>query len=308
MLGVTIIALALAGAIVGGYLAGIDSVEHEVTRFNELADVSGLYEYDTNPQYIDYDPSSNYTGYYSDDSYSEFLDKYFFAEDYVGFTPNISDGKPVVNNYKIDYAPTVGEPTTVDITSLSDLTGLDGTYRVQYCFDEVHGDVRSWHTTPIYTLLDIINHMEIDSSITNLLITLDGADWDDQPDSSGDIHLETILIIPSYQFNSVGNQLWARIANPNLDLDELKEVVGVSTIYKPYQSFNVDLKTKMVTAYYNVDFEGSGDQYNADKLYVCCDYQRAAVPRLILDTDMDYRTMTTRATYLNPNYGVQLKE
>ena len=46
MLGVVIIALAIAGALFGGYLAGIDTEEVEVTKYDYLADVTGLFDYD----------------------------------------------------------------------------------------------------------------------------------------------------------------------------------------------------------------------------------------------------------------------
>lgn len=90
MLGVVVICIALAGALFGAYLAGIETDEHEITAYEYLADMSGEFEFDQSPQYIDFDPNTNYIGYYSTDTGK------LFPLDKVDFTRY--DG---VNNYRI---------------------------------------------------------------------------------------------------------------------------------------------------------------------------------------------------------------
>jgi len=117
-LGVVIVAIAMVLSFAGAYIAGVDSEVQEVTRYNYLTVVDGLFETEQSPQYIEFDPSSNYTGYYSEPSVNPFLDgKYFFAEDKVGFTPYVDrDGNPRINNYKVDLEPKVYTKFTINLT------------------------------------------------------------------------------------------------------------------------------------------------------------------------------------------------
>ena len=84
MIGVIVIALAISGALIGSYLAGVEPEKVDVVRYNYLADVSGLFDYDKSPQFIEFDPSSNYIGYYSEDSKKTSGPGYYFASDQVG--------------------------------------------------------------------------------------------------------------------------------------------------------------------------------------------------------------------------------
>ena len=60
-------------------MLNIDEDTRQVTKFNYIADVSGLFSYSDAPEYIEYNPSSNYVGYGTD----------------VIYTPS-----SVVNNYR----------------------------------------------------------------------------------------------------------------------------------------------------------------------------------------------------------------
>lgn len=130
MLGVVVICIALAGALFGAYLAGIDTEEYEVTAYKYLADMSGEFEYDQSPQYIDFDPNTNYIGYYSTDTGDAFpQDKVDFVEYTLG-----------VNNYRIntDNAERSVEEVTGD-------TVFDNAYSTVYVKD---GDGKKSRTCP----------------------------------------------------------------------------------------------------------------------------------------------------------------
>ena len=67
---VVVVMLSLVGTIALGVLLSVESQDHTVTKYRELSDVSGLFEYTDAPEFITYNPSSNYTGYRADSSTS----------------------------------------------------------------------------------------------------------------------------------------------------------------------------------------------------------------------------------------------
>lgn len=300
MLGVVIIALAVAGSLFGSYLAGIDTEQVEVTKYDYLADVSGLFQYDESPQYIDYDPSSNYVGYYSNDSYLDKTDTIYFPENEMGFNRSAT-----VNNYKIDRMPTVDNEDSVDITDLNVTKNYD--YRIHYIYGWSAPDVvyQAWasHST---TLSDVIDKMNIPSTKTNVRIDLDG-NWNEINQSEDE--LSTIVIIPKTQF--ISNV--ASLLNPTLDMDELRQNTGMNNVHYPIKSFIVDLKSNVTKCFDDNGFKGNYVTVDTDSLIVCYGpssiINSTASYDLDLGTDMDYETMTYPPnTYLDPNTGVWLKD
>lgn len=65
MFGACICVLALLGTAIGGFVLNVHEDQREVTKYNFIADVSGLFSYSDAPEYIEYNPSSNYVGYTS---------------------------------------------------------------------------------------------------------------------------------------------------------------------------------------------------------------------------------------------------
>lgn len=77
--GACIVVLALLGTAISGFVLNIEKDTREVTNYDYVADVSGLFSYTDAPEYIDYNPSTNLNGY----------------DDDVVYTPS-----NVVNNYR----------------------------------------------------------------------------------------------------------------------------------------------------------------------------------------------------------------
>lgn len=63
MLGACIVVLALFGTILSGFFLGVEPATREVTRFDYITDVTGLFDVTQSPEYVEYSPSSNYVGY-----------------------------------------------------------------------------------------------------------------------------------------------------------------------------------------------------------------------------------------------------
>lgn len=94
MLGLCIVVLALFGTILAGFCLDVESQTRTVTNYEYVTDVTGLFDIGNAPQYIEYNPSSNYTGY---------------AYDTVNYTDAGS-----INQYR--YVKTQGATTTATYT------------------------------------------------------------------------------------------------------------------------------------------------------------------------------------------------
>ena len=110
MAGFLIVALAIGGSIFGTILMSADSSTHEVTKYDYKADVTGLFDTDTSPEYYDYDLSRNYTGYYTP----------FTVVGGVNYWGGAIFSNTSVNNYPVRYAPSnVSSTATVDLIDLN---------------------------------------------------------------------------------------------------------------------------------------------------------------------------------------------
>lgn len=96
MLGFLIIVLAVGGAIAGTILLSAEEQTEEVTKYNLVADVTGLFDADESPQYLDYDLAKNYTGYFTTDT----------IENEIEYWGGASFTETSVNNYPVKYKPT----------------------------------------------------------------------------------------------------------------------------------------------------------------------------------------------------------
>lgn len=65
MLGLTITMAAIMGTVLAGFALGVETSERDVTGFNYVTDVSGLFDYSEEREFIEYNPASNWTGYYT---------------------------------------------------------------------------------------------------------------------------------------------------------------------------------------------------------------------------------------------------
>lgn len=63
MLGLCIVVLALFGTILGGFCLDVESNTRTVTNYEYVTDITGLFDIGNAPQYVEYNPSSNYVGY-----------------------------------------------------------------------------------------------------------------------------------------------------------------------------------------------------------------------------------------------------
>lgn len=62
-LGVTIAVIALLGGVLLGSLLNVSSHNETTTKYDYVSDITGLFDVSNEPQYIDFNPATNYTGY-----------------------------------------------------------------------------------------------------------------------------------------------------------------------------------------------------------------------------------------------------
>lgn len=82
--GAVVIVLALIGTIVLGYCTDVTKVEGVRTDYDFITDITGLFETEQVPEYIEYNPNSNYVGYTG---------------------PVVYDVSSQPNNYRYEIAP-----------------------------------------------------------------------------------------------------------------------------------------------------------------------------------------------------------
>ena len=113
-LGVVVVMVALVGMLMGSWVMSMDVTEEQVTKYNALTEIGGLFDSEKTPTFTDYNPSTNYTGYYTGDSVIN--GKIYF--DGIDFSDSSSP-----NNFRVQESPT---SSTVDSSfDLDDLNPTD---------------------------------------------------------------------------------------------------------------------------------------------------------------------------------------
>lgn len=108
MLGVAVVVVAIAGALLGSWAMSMDVEERTVTTYDALTDITPLFDSEMAPAYTDYNPATNYTGYYTE-STTIGDHRYFGGVDYK------TADRP--NNYKLDMPPIEAHSGTATLSN-----------------------------------------------------------------------------------------------------------------------------------------------------------------------------------------------
>lgn len=127
MLGTCIVVLALLGTVLGGYTLGGFQDQRDVTNYDYITDVSGLFDVQQAPEYVSYNPNANINGY----TPTGIID-YTPSSTVNGYRYKVNDGTTVTNTQTINFNssyPGNGDPfPTEDFTGITVLwngTGYD---------------------------------------------------------------------------------------------------------------------------------------------------------------------------------------
>ena len=319
MLGVVVVALALTGGMFASYFAGIEGEDREYTDYQYLADVSGLFDYDKSPTFIEFDPSSNYTGYYSEDTGE------YWPTDYVDYVQNIdpTTKKPRVNNYRINLEPIVNETEyDKDISDVTekDIPGTSNklawiTYWTENWNNQGNGQYNIvTKTTTLSQLVSQFDYDEYDririASDEGLDVVVSGGTTSDPTEVGWTIFYPKSWLSDSggnayrYTLNVAQKEVYDTFTWPSYVSDGVK-------IAKLSLSCDIDLRNNLVTLYYDNEFKNRIGTFSLDDM--CMAYSQGSSPmispRVVLsDTATIVIQQFPPAEYLDPNYGVGMKE
>lgn len=140
MLGICIVIVSLLISVLAGFVMDVEKGQREATDYEYITDVTGLFNIGQAPDYITYNPSSNYVGY---------------SAGSVNYTEASS-----VNSYR--FIKTPGSTTTTGKTFTKDNTPLDA----RAYPDPNVTDSEGYYNRSIQTLLNVSNYPGFGSPIT----------------------------------------------------------------------------------------------------------------------------------------------
>ena len=286
MLGVTVLCIALAGALFGGYLAGVDTIEEPAVDYEYLADVSGLFDYDRSPNYIDFDSSTNYTGYFSHITGQYFPENRVYFEEYPG-----------VNNYRIERAPT---ESTSDTITLPDDSPSDEIRQMRIFATDQY----SWtDDAEAIRLSDVISMVTQQTSGTFRIASQQGIGSYPGSGSGTERILDWVVIANIDDFQGNGNYTCAT-------KEYIDTAVSPSNHHLLSLSCEANLDLGIASLYYDNDFKNKVMDISIDQCVVIYGGQPSAIHSgnwLQLSYDADYTfDLPAPPKYLDPTRGVRL--
>lgn len=288
--GILVIMISLAGMLGIGWFMSMDVVMTEKTVYNELTDITPLFGSEQAPEFTDYSPSTNYTGYYTDDSTIGGV-KYFAGVDY--------DSSARANVYKLNLAPTATD---------------NGTYTVASS-DAGRWDVMYFPTASNMLTITSVNHLSLENLVTALgisgytkfVMTNDSqpADWTttDTFITFGTSDLLDKIFVP------LGADHALTFKNPtltgNLQTGNIfGDTIPAASVADPILALSYDNITGLVELFSDVDRTRSLGLYSPSDVYVIAGGTNAS---FIFGSDIDYLAMKfPTVTYMDPTKGVEM--
>lgn len=238
MLGVVTVTLALAFALLGSWALSTDVTEREVTVFNPLADVTPLFEGTMAPEYIDYSPSTNYTGYYTDETIVNGT-IYFGGVDYTESNS--------VNQFRVKLPPSDSE--TDQYIMQDSYTTAGRTYNAEdtrFIYQYAPGQNQSTYThTYSYSIHDLAQALGYSGQYLTITSTNTPTDWSDPDDRFVDF-------VPIYKtVTNVADERVAYVYNPEYTIPSDDPAIKYR-IY-PILGCVYDQVANTVSLYYDTD-------------------------------------------------------
>ena len=301
-LGACIVILGIIITIVSSYALSVEISDEEVTKYSYVTDLNGLFDTEQSPTYIEYSPSTNYTGYYTDASIVG-------TQKYVdGITYEVS-GQP--NAYRLNVMPLNYDSGTLSSIPSTGSVFL-GDIQINGTIQETPSDdirFNAWRnescvTVPLQTLL---NNLNLDPEQD--LITFKSIDdfneiiWPlaDNSHLSPDWVIFTSLSdwgpYAGQQGNAlvIGTKSYNDLMGKNLPLAKL--------------SCQINLKTGNVYLYYDNELKQSAGIITLEQARVSFGGSDSGVNTFTLGTTMNYVYETMQdPTYMDIKGGVSVEE
>lgn len=299
MMGVCVITLALAGALIGSWVLSMDVEEKEVTKYQALTDITGLFESDKAPEYIDYSPSTNYMGYYTDDS--TIGNVHYF--DGVDFTES-----PRANNYRLNLMPlnrSTGTTGTLTGNDWKDGAHVSLMAMTEYTnTGNIAGYVWGTGSTGKDVLLtDLLASLDLDPSIDLIKFSsIDGLDALQEPlTQTNPLTINWVLFsVKSMWYNDS-----LRVQLPDYYREKAESAEFLPN--QPMLSCVIDKQLNLVTIYYDNEFKDQVNVFSLSDVVVSFGGTGTGLNTLHLGTALNYEYSTqSEAIYMDPSGGVSL--
>lgn len=297
-LGACIVVLGVIATIIGSYALSIEVTDEEVTQYSYVADLNGLFDSEQAPAYIEYIPSTNYTGYYTDSS--TIGDKRYFAGvDYA------ESAQP--NAYRLNLQPVNSTTGTLTLSGDDWTDGAHVSFMAMATFpdDQTAGGVWGVGSTGTNaTLSSIIEGMNLDEGINYIeFSSIAGRSALSEPYPQADI-LELDWVLFSSKSMWLDNALRVQTQN-------YMEYKPEAAEYKPtpiYLGCIVNLDRNLVTFYTDNDLKMSAGQYNIEDVIVSFGGSATGRNVMHLGTQMNYNYGELQpATYMDIRAGVAVE-
>lgn len=284
-MGAVVIMIAIVATLGVSWVMSMDVTETEVTKYRPLADISGEFQTGQTPQFVEYNPSTNYTGYYTDNSIIN--DTRYF--DGVEFTPSER-----ANNFRVQEMPTTAETTSKDLSS----------------YESTHSyAVKFWvRTTGIKTLNIDPNAVTIQELIG--LLGYDGIDVLEVTNVGNVIDWESptsyvALIFDAMTQLTPGSDNIA-LKNPNITTDT-GSGYPTTTWTLPIMACRYDASANSVELFYDNDMTQSVGIYTPDKVHVLYGKRSGATADTPLGNSIQVTALDfPDPQYMDPSQGVEL--
>lgn len=289
MLGVAVVAVALAGALIGSWVMSMDVEEREVIKYAPLTDITGLFDSEMAPQFTDYSPSSNYTGYWTPSSV-EGDSRYFDGVDYTPATR--------ANNFRVNLPPIESTSGTVEMPADSPSDQINQLW--VYSYRNGSNGYTFSDSVESIKMADVIALVTQQTSGELRLASNDNADVV-VSQTSADLVADWLIIANHADFTS--NDRY------NVMTMEYRDHAAHPTSgHMLSLSCIVNLDKKIVTMFYDNAFQTSIGDISLDQCVVIYGGDSGATADVILGDDGAYRfQLFPPNTYMDPSKGVTME-
>lgn len=278
-LGVVVLILAITCTLGVSWVMSMDVNEVEVTKYKELTDINSEFQTEKTPEYIVYNPSTNYTGYYTDDSIVNNV-RYFDGVGYAHSTPN---------NYRLNLKPTSSYEGSKDLTQLA--ASNHGT--LQYLWD--NNSAFKVCTPYMLTIDDLITAWNYGSYDEVTILNDQSIDWSDPTNWVGFVPNNWI----GQNYGSIIN-----IKDPSLTPD-LSGTYQSWTWNNPIVVCKYNAVSKTVELFYDADMTRSAGIFTPSSVYIM--WGDTGSYAFSLGTSVDVKAYDfPNPEYMDPSKGVNL--
>lgn len=291
VLGVCVIMVAIAATLMGSWIMSMDVDEVQVTRYNALADISGEFDSEQTPTFTAYNPSTNYTGYYTDGSIVN-NSKYFDGVSYTATNPN---------NYRIQTAPTAMTAETETLPS----SGGDATNYTIYMRTATEGDGKVISAYS-YSLKDLIDTWNLNDYNRIIATNTDSdIDWYDMDDIEGN----WVAFLPKSWIDD--SQYAFKVIvfkNPNISTSEFLNMDPDLKYRDPTMAAVYSSTNNTIQIYYDNELTKSAGIYTPDDVLVLCGSRGSSSDDLHLGLELAVEAyQIPNPTYMDPSAGVMIE-